>query len=83
MRFSTWLREQTKRNDATGTFATWATQNKKFPLSSDPALLKIFIVANKPDLYDAFCIAFIEYAAMPGNQLPKSYSLEDVKAMLL
>ena len=72
MRFFTWLKEQTSRTDSVGVFAKWAVQNK-LPLSSDPDILKVFVVHKAPDMYDAFGTSFIEYALDPRSQVPKSF----------
>ena len=86
MRFISWLKEQTKRNDYVGNFAKWATANKKFPISSDPAYLKIYVYGQglKGELYAGFQMAYIDYSLSEKNQVPKDYrTLEALKEILL
>ena len=86
MRFISWLKEQTKRTDQVGAFAKWASNNKKFPVSSDPALLKIFLLGQglKGELYGGFQMAYIEYSLSDKNQVPKDYrTLDSLKEILL
>lgn len=86
MRFISWLKEQTKRNDQVGAFAKWAGSNKKFPVSSDPAFLKLFLFDQglKGELYGGFQMAYIEYSFSDKNQVPKDYRTTDaLKEILL
>jgi hypothetical protein len=86
MRFISWLKEQTKRADQVGAFAKWATSNKKFPLSSDPEILSVFLRLQelKGELYAGFQMSYVEYSLTEKNQVPKDFqNLDALKKALL
>lgn len=85
MRFISWLKLQVNRPDPIGNFARWAVKNKKFPLSSDPLILKVYLFDDlKGGLYGDFQMAFIEYSFSDKHQIPKEYSsLEALKKAIL